>query len=190
MSGEIDAAIGPDRQRHAVDTLIQSLGVDMVLTGDAIEKYCRDWHGGRACSGRCDRKLQDAGAQSLAFREGINEGQATRGPRLRTDVSVPLSRLSDFVRDAEQAVAAAVPDGVCVSYGHVGDGNVHLNVLPPGGLSRAEIEARIHDAKKAINTVVDTYHGSISAEHGIGRLKKADYERCVSLRFGGDWLRH
>lgn len=119
------------------------------------------------------------------FREGMNEGQAKRGTHLRTDVSVPLSRLSDFVRDAEQAVGAAVPDATCVSYGHVGDGNVHLNVLPPGGLSRAEVEARIHDAKKVINTVVDTYRGSISAEHGIGRLKKADYEmRIPPIRRG------
>ncbi|MDI7862022.1 FAD-binding oxidoreductase [Rhizobiaceae bacterium n13] len=109
------------------------------------------------------------------FREGMNEGQAKRGPHLRTDLSVPLSRLADFVRDAEKAVADVLPDCVCVSYGHVGDGNVHLNVLPPGDLPRAEIDARIYKAKTAINEVLDTYQGSISAEHGIGRLKRADY---------------
>lgn len=119
------------------------------------------------------------------FREGMNEGQAKRGQHLRTDVSVPLSRLADFVRDAEEAVIDAVPDSVCVSYGHVGDGNVHLNVLPPAGLPREEINARIYTAKQAINTVVDAYHGSISAEHGIGRLKKADYEgRIPPIRRG------
>ena len=110
------------------------------------------------------------------FREGMNEGQAKRGPHLRTDVSVPLSRLADFVRDAEAAVAAALPDCVSVSYGHVGDGNVHLNVLPPAGLSPEESAAQIYKAKVAINTVLDAYHGSISAEHGIGRLKKTDFE--------------
>lgn len=110
------------------------------------------------------------------FREGMNEGQAKRGPHLRTDVSVPLSRLADFVRDAEAAVYAALPDCTCVSYGHVGDGNVHLNVLPPAHLSRAEIDARIYEAKGIINGVLDAYRGSISAEHGIGRLKKPDFE--------------
>jgi len=110
------------------------------------------------------------------FREGMNEGQAKRGPHLRTDVSVPLSRLADFVREAEAAVAAALPDCVSVSYGHVGDGNVHLNVLPPAGLSPEESAAQIYKAKVAINTVLDAYHGSISAEHGIGRLKKTDFE--------------
>lgn len=110
------------------------------------------------------------------FREGMNEGQAKRGPHLRTDISVPLSRLADFVRDAEAAVAAALPDCVSVSYGHVGDGNVHLNVLPPSDLAPEEIASRIYKAKSVINTVLDTYQGSISAEHGIGRLKRPDYD--------------
>lgn len=110
------------------------------------------------------------------FREGMNEGQAKRGPHLRTDISVPLSRLADFVRDAEAAVSAALPDCVNVSYGHVGDGNVHLNVLPPSGLAPEEIASRIYKAKSVINTVLDTYQGSISAEHGIGRLKRPDYD--------------
>lgn len=110
------------------------------------------------------------------FREGMNEGQARRGTHLRTDISVQLSGLPDFVKEAEAAVAAAVPDCVCVSYGHIGDGNVHLNVLPPAGLAAAERSNRIHTAKKVINAVLDRYHGSISAEHGIGRLKRADFE--------------
>lgn len=111
------------------------------------------------------------------FREGMNEGQAKRGPHLRTDVSVPLSRLADFVRDAETAVYASLPDCVCVSYGHVGDGNVHLNVLPPNTLDRGEIDARIYKAKNIINDVLDNYRGSMSAEHGIGRLKRPDFEK-------------
>ena len=109
------------------------------------------------------------------FREGMNEGQAKHGPHLRTDVSVPLSRLADFVRDAEAAVNAALPDCIALSYGHVGDGNVHLNVLPPATLPRAEIDAQIYKAKNVINAVLDDYRGSISAEHGIGRLKRSDF---------------
>ena len=114
------------------------------------------------------------------FREGMNEGQAKRGTHLRTDVSVPLSRLPAFVEEAEAAIAAQLPDCLCVSYGHVGDGNVHLNVLPPGGLSRDEVEERIYRAKSIINDVLDAFGGSISAEHGIGRLKKRDFLSRVS----------
>jgi FAD/FMN-containing dehydrogenase len=117
-----------------------------------------------------------AQARSLwLFREGMNEGQARRGPHLRTDVSVPLSKLPAFVEQAEAAVMEKLPDCLCVSYGHVGDGNVHLNVLPPSGLSAEEIAARIYTAKTAINTVLYGFDGSISAEHGIGRLKKAEF---------------
>ena len=86
------------------------------------------------------------------------------------------SQLADFVRDAEQAVTDALPDCISVSYGHVGDGNVHLNVLPPAGLSADERRARIYAAKNVVNVVVDRYDGSMSAEHGIGRLKRADFE--------------
>lgn len=109
------------------------------------------------------------------FREGMNEGQAKRGAHLRTDVSVPLSRLPAFVEKAEAAISAQLPDCLCVSYGHVGDGNVHLNVLPPGGLTREEVAERIYAAKAVVNEVLDGFEGSISAEHGIGRLKKADF---------------
>ncbi len=109
------------------------------------------------------------------FREGMNEGQAKRGTHLRTDVSVPLSSLAAFVEAAEAAVMARLPDCTCVSYGHVGDGNVHLNVLPPRGLEADEIRQRIYAAKGVINAVLDDFGGSISAEHGIGRLKKADF---------------
>lgn len=109
------------------------------------------------------------------FREGMNEGQAKRGAHLRTDVSVPLSRLPEFVEKAEAAISAQLPDCLCVSYGHVGDGNVHLNVLPPSGLTREEVAERIYAAKAVVNEVLDGFNGSISAEHGIGRLKKADF---------------
>jgi len=111
------------------------------------------------------------------IREGMNEGQAKRGSHMRTDISVSLSQLSQFIADAEQAVADALPDCVSISYGHVGDGNVHLNVLPPDGLSPEQRADRIYRAKDVVNLVVDRYNGSMSAEHGIGRLKRDDFEK-------------
>jgi len=108
------------------------------------------------------------------IREGMNDGQAKRGPHLRTDVSVPLSQIARFIAETEEAVRRELPDCLPVSYGHVGDGNVHLNVLPPAGLSELEIEQRILKAKTIVNRMVRRMEGSISAEHGIGRLKRSD----------------
>ena len=115
-----------------------------------------------------------AQAQALwRIREGMNEGQGRRGRHLRTDVSVPLSRLAVFVAEAEAEVGRALPGAVCLSYGHVGDGNVHLNVLPAPDRDPA---AQIATAKEIVNAAVDRHGGSISAEHGIGRLKRPDFE--------------
>nr|WP_244492237.1 FAD-binding oxidoreductase [Aureimonas sp. AU12] len=115
-------------------------------------------------------------AQLWRIREGMNDGQAMLGPHLRTDVSVPLSRVAAFVGAARDAVARELPDCRSVAYGHVGDGNIHFNVLPPQGADAATAAARIKAAKALVNGVLDGFDGSISAEHGIGRLKREDFE--------------
>lgn len=119
-----------------------------------------------------------AQAQNLwAVREGMNEGQALRGKHLRTDISVSLSKLGAFVTEAEAELARILPDCTVVSYGHAGDGNVHMNVMPPSADDLARKDEKIKLAKDTINTVLDGYSGSISAEHGIGRLKRDDFEK-------------
>ncbi|CDZ70502.1 FAD/FMN-dependent dehydrogenase [Neorhizobium galegae bv. orientalis] len=110
------------------------------------------------------------------IREGMNEGQAKRGVHMRSDVSVPLSKVPAFVAEAEKAIHGALPDCVCVSYGHVGDGNVHLNVLPSVELPYEQRLDRIYQSKTILNQVLDRFQGSLSAEHGIGRLKRADFD--------------
>lgn len=111
-----------------------------------------------------------------ALRESVNEGQFRRGPFLRSDVSVRLSDLPAFVTRASTAIATACPGTEAVAYGHFGDGNVHLNVLPPLGLDGAALAAILDRAKSVLNAEVDAFAGSISAEHGVGRLKRADFE--------------
>jgi FAD/FMN-containing dehydrogenase len=108
-----------------------------------------------------------------ALREAVNTAQARRGAFLRSDVSARLSDIPAFTTRACAAIEAAVPGAVAVAYGHFGDGNVHLNVLPPPGGDPAPALAR---AAQVLNAEVDAFHGSISAEHGIGRLKRADFE--------------
>jgi FAD/FMN-containing dehydrogenase len=118
------------------------------------------------------------GERLWLYREIMVERQGRGGRYLRTDVSVPISKLADFVTDALAALEQARPDALAVTYGHVGDGNIHLNVVPPEGMAPEAIEQLFEEAEAHIFAVVDRYGGSISAEHGIGRVKqKAFLER-------------
>jgi FAD/FMN-containing dehydrogenase len=118
---------------------------------------------------------QAQAADLWQIRDGMNEGQAKRGVHLRTDLSVPPSKVATFIADGMAEIAARLPDCLPVAYGHVGDGNIHFNVLPPAGISREERDAKLYLAKTTLNAIVDRYAGGISAEHGIGRLKRDDF---------------
>jgi FAD/FMN-containing dehydrogenase len=109
------------------------------------------------------------------YREVMVETQGRGGRYLRTDVSVPISRLADFVRDALTDLDVRLPDALAVTYGHVGDGNIHMNVVPPPGMERAAMERLFHVAEALIFDAVDRHDGSISAEHGIGRVKQRPF---------------
>ncbi|WP_413468630.1 FAD-binding oxidoreductase [Mesorhizobium muleiense] len=112
------------------------------------------------------------------YREIMVERQGRGGRYLRTDVSVPISKLADFVAGALAALERSCPEALAVTYGHVGDGNIHLNVVPPESMAPAAVERLFEQAEAEIFAVVDRYGGSISAEHGIGRVKqKAFLER-------------
>ncbi len=166
----------PIADNYAAYVLMEISGSGLVDTGDLMSRFLEGvMEDGLVLDGVIASSR--AQAQSLwLFREGMNEGQALRGAHMRTDISVPLSRLAQFVAEAEAELAKHLPECLAVSYGHVGDGNVHLNVLPPNGSTREERDAFIYKAKVIVNTVLDRYAGSISAEHGIGRLKREDFE--------------
>ena len=114
-------------------------------------------------------------AQAAAFwqiREGIIEAQAQQGRHLRTDVSIPVSRIARFLEDTHAALARTEPAAVPLAYGHLGDGNIHFNVLPPPGLDEDGRVAALYRCEAAIFKAVDAANGSISAEHGIGSVKR------------------
>ncbi|MBD3897811.1 FAD-binding oxidoreductase [Halomonas sp. ML-15] len=115
------------------------------------------------------------GQQLWQFRESMLEGQRRYGEHLRTDVSVPISRIPDVVERASTAIMAASPECEIIAYGHVGDGNLHVNVLPPRAMAEADKHAHLHKLEALLFEVVDEAGGSISAEHGIGRTKQAAY---------------
>jgi len=107
------------------------------------------------------------------LRESVPEAQRAEGASIKHDVAVPVAALPEFMREATAAVLAIVPDGRMVAYGHVGDGNLHFNVSEPAGGDRAAFLAREAEIHARVHEVVRRFRGSISAEHGIGRLKRA-----------------
>jgi FAD/FMN-containing dehydrogenase len=122
-----------------------------------------------------DGTIAESRAQSRAFwklRETIPEAQKPEGSSVRHDVSVPVSQVPEFLVRADAAVAAAVPGIRICSFGHLGDGNIHYNLTQPIGADSAAFAARHHEINELVYAVALELRGSISAEHGIGRLKR------------------
>ena len=125
-----------------------------------------------------DAVVAESRAQSNALwhlRESISLAQAEEGLNIKHDVSLPVSRIAAFVRDADAAVEKAFPGVRLVNFGHLGDGNLHYNVQAPEGVDQ---QAFLRDQEPAINNAVydavQAHDGSISAEHGIGELKREE----------------
>ncbi len=114
------------------------------------------------------------------LRETIPEAQRLDGGSLKHDISVPIASIPDFIGRGAGWIAANVPDGRLVAYGHVGDGNLHFNINQAPGADGAAFLAREETVKRAIHDMVRDFGGSISAEHGIGRLKVGELERYAS----------
>jgi len=115
-----------------------------------------------------------AQAESLwRLREDISE-TISRWTPYKNDISTVISRVPDFLAEVEAVVSAKYPDFEIIWFGHIGDGNVHLNVLKPDDLSMEEFQRRCGEVSKWVFEIVQRYGGSISAEHGVGLLKK-DY---------------
>ncbi|MEW6459878.1 FAD-binding oxidoreductase [Ectopseudomonas khazarica] len=108
-----------------------------------------------------------------ALREGISEAQNHEGPSLKHDISVPVSRIPDFIARTDRALQQAFPGVRIVAYGHVGDGNLHYNISKPPGSDDASFKAQAEAIMRVIydSTLEDA--GSISAEHGLGQSKRA-----------------
>ena len=122
-----------------------------------------------------DAVLASSGAQAAALwriREALSEVQRHEGGSIKHDVSVPVSRIPDFIEQAGLVVAKLIPGARLVPFGHIGDGNIHFNVSQPIGADKAAFLARWEEVAAAVHDVVLRLGGSISAEHGIGRLKR------------------
>jgi D-lactate dehydrogenase (cytochrome) len=114
------------------------------------------------------------------LREAIVEGQRLEGGNIKHDVSVPVSRVADFIAQATAAAQAVLPGLRPVPFGHIGDGNIHFNLCPPEGMAAQEFLAQTARITPVVHDVVASLAGSISAEHGLGQLKRDEIGRYKS----------
>jgi FAD/FMN-containing dehydrogenase len=142
----LDVAIGGDEER-----------LESALMGAAKEHLLSD------------AVIAKNSAEAAGFwrmRHSIAEAERSEGKALKHDISVPLSRMEEFLQRGELLLAELVPDAQLIAFGHVGDGNLHYNVaLPEGSEDGRRVTTAIYD-------LVDKLGGSFSAEHGVGFLKR------------------
>jgi FAD/FMN-containing dehydrogenase len=122
-----------------------------------------------------DATIADSLEQGKAFwriREMFGEVQRHAGGSIKHDVSVPVAAVPAFIREANAAVTALIPGARPLPFGHLGDGNIHYNVTQPAGADKEEYLKRWNDVNAVVFAVVKKYGGSISAEHGIGVMKR------------------
>ena len=157
-----------------------SAGDDDELLRQALEGFL----GAALESGEIsDAVLAQSGEQAKqlwALRENIGEAQKIEGLSIKRDVSVPISRIPEFVERAGRALALAFPDIRIVAFGHIGDGNLHYNQSKSGAGENAAFLAAQPQVNRIVYDLVHEIGGSISAEHGIGQLKREELLRYKS----------
>jgi FAD/FMN-containing dehydrogenase len=118
-------------------------------------------------------------AEMWRYREGISES-ISHYPPYKNDLSVRVSRVPEFLQRMDALVREVCPDFEVVWYGHIGDGNLHMNILKPAGMELPEFESRSHEVSEKTYALTQSIGGSISAEHGIGLLKRPWLNRVRS----------
>ena len=128
----------------------------------------------------------DTQAQALwSLRENISEAQKREGFSIKHDISVPVSAIPNFLETADAALAQAYPCIRVVAFGHVGDGNLHYNVSPPKGTRGEDFEVIEGAVNRITHDAVHAFNGSVSAEHGLGVLRRGEaarYKSAVELK--------
>jgi len=130
-----------------------------------------------------DAAVANTEAQRAALwrlRESLSEAQKFEGASIKHDVSVPIAKIPEFLDRGIKAVAARVPGVRPVPFGHLGDGNIHFNFSVPKGASDSAFLARWTEISRAVHDLVHEFGGSISAEHGLGIMKRDEIRRYKS----------
>ena len=154
---------GDDEALHEALTAFLSAALEDLVISDVV----------LAQSGEQTKRL-------WALRENIGEAQKIEGLSIKHDVSLPISRIPEFVERADRALSQAFPEIRIVTFGHVGDGNLHYNQSKSAAGENAAFLAAQPEVNRIVHDLVDEMGGSISAEHGIGQLKREELLRYKS----------
>lgn len=114
------------------------------------------------------------------IRETIPDAQAFEGGSIKNDISVPVSKVPEFTKRGDAIVEATIPGTRPMTFGHIGDGNLHYNLSQPKDMDRDEFMSKWHDVNDPLNDLVHELGGSFSAEHGVGKLKREELVRFSS----------
>jgi FAD/FMN-containing dehydrogenase len=169
----IDGVRDPLETRHAWYVLIDVSTSDSAATAETMMQTLLEQGFEEGIID--DAVLASSVAQQKALwhmRESMSGAQKPEGGSIKHDVSVPVSRIPQFMAEAEKAVLAAIPGARVCAFGHIGDGNIHYNISQPIGADKAEFIGRWHEMNVIVHGIVLAHNGSISAEHGIGQLKR------------------
>jgi FAD/FMN-containing dehydrogenase len=124
-----------------------------------------------------DAAIASSEAQSLAMwrqREALLEGQNRSGISIKHDIAVPVAQVPAFIKAGFAAVLGAWPQARLLAFGHIGDGNIHFNLVQPTDEPKERFVGRTEEINVIVHDVVERFGGSISAEHGIGQLRRAE----------------
>ncbi len=172
------ATVEPFAARHAWQVLVEL--TDTQQDAALAEALATALEPALDSGAAIDAVIASSGAQAQALwdiREHIPESEKKQGKSVKHDISMPISRIAEFITRGDAALGAAFPGAEVICFGHVGDGNLHYNLSFPGTSATA---AQSRDANAIVYALLDELHGSISAEHGLGQLKRDEITRHKS----------
>ncbi|HRE18866.1 MAG TPA: FAD-binding oxidoreductase, partial [Rhodocyclaceae bacterium] len=151
---------------------------------DGLERALEDWLEQHLATGQAHdavvAKSEAQARQLWHLRESISEAQKIDGVSIKHDIAVPVSRIPEFLARADAALGAAFPGVRIVAFGHVGDGNLHYNLSRAQHEANQDFLARQPEVNRIVHDLVHALGGSISAEHGLGQLKREEIQRYKS----------
>ncbi len=160
----------PLRGRHPYYTILEFDGSYEEEINTAIDLYKDLFHQGLIADDATAMTEEDC-KRLWQYREDISASISYKTP-YKNDLSVRISRIPAFLKELETAILGAYPDFEVLWYGHIADGNVHVNVLKPDTLSLESFKEKCGKMDGTIYGIVEKFEGSVSAEHGVGLLKK------------------
>jgi FAD/FMN-containing dehydrogenase len=160
--------------------LMEATGGRDANLADSFENGLADAIDAGTVSDAVVAKSQAEAASLWKIRESISESQKREGSSIKHDIAVPVAAIPDFLAKATPAVQALVPGARDVSFGHLGDGNLHFNFNAPQAGDDPAFLAQWDEVQQTVHDIVKEFRGSISAEHGIGAMKVAALPRYKS----------